>query len=138
MSSYLLDTHIWFWAQNCEAGKLSEEALTEIEEWQQKGKLYVSAISVWEIAMATASGRMYLGMSVEHWIERGTEAGGVQILPLTPRTLIDSTRLPGEIHGDPFDRMILATAREHNLTLVTRDKPIVRYGKQGHLKIIKR
>ncbi len=55
------------------------------------------------------------------------------MLPLTPRILIESTRLPGGLHLDPVDRILVATARELGLTLVTRDKLLLAYARKGHL-----
>ena len=83
--------------------------------------------------MLTAANQLDLGMPVERFVEQGTDMGGLQLLPLTPRILIDSTRLPGDLHRDSADRMLVATARELGLTLVTRDKLLLAYAHKGYL-----
>ena len=134
----MLDTHIWVWLQE-EIGERVEGAfLREVEDWQRSRKVFLSAISVWEIAQLVSLDRLALSTPVEAWVRAGTEDGGFQLLPLSTEVLIESTRLPGELHRDPADQMLLATAMAHELTLVTRDKALVRYGKQGFAKVIKR
>ena len=133
MNGYLLDTHTWLWVQQGETRHLSPDLLLEIEHLQKQRKVCVSAISVLEIARLVADGQYDLGISVDRFVTEATENDGLLLLDLSTRILIDSTRLPGEIHRDPADRLLVATAREHNLTLVTRDKPFLRYAKQGHL-----
>jgi PIN domain nuclease of toxin-antitoxin system len=130
----LLDTHVWFWFQSGNSQRLSQTFVRQLESRQRAGELFVSACSAWEIANLVAKQRITLDRSVEHWIESGLEDGGLRLLPLTTRILIESTRLPGEIHRDPADRMIVATAREHNLTLLSRDESILAYAADGHVK----
>jgi PIN domain nuclease of toxin-antitoxin system len=135
MAGFLLDTHIWFWAMKGDKHNMAEEFHRNIERWQQEDKAFVSAASVWEIAMMVARERVDLRMSVEHWVDMSTEDGGLIILPLSNRTLIESTRLPGEMHRDPFDRMLVATAREYDLSLVTKDEPLFNYSMGGHVRV---
>lgn len=131
----LLDTHVWVWLQSRNSTRLSKESFRQAEAWQAEGRLYVSAASAWEIAQLVARKKIDLGRSVEHWIATGLEDGGLQMLPLSTRILIESTRLPGDLHRDPADRMLIATAREHNLTLLTRDEKILQYAANGHAKV---
>ncbi|HCV25099.1 MAG TPA: PIN domain nuclease, partial [Candidatus Latescibacteria bacterium] len=58
---------------------------------------------------------------------------GLSLAPLTPDIALASSRLPGEIHGDPADRMLIATARSLGATLVTRDRRILEYSQAGHV-----
>lgn len=134
MNGYLLDTHAWLWVQRGEAGKLSAELVNGIEHYQRRGEVFLSTISILEIARLVAFGGYDLGMSVEQFVAEGTEDGGFQLLELLPRILIASTRLPGKLHRDPSDRLIIATARDYGLTLVTRDREILAYAQDGHLK----
>ena len=105
--------------------------------WQRSGNLYLSAISAWEASQKRSKGKLDLEGSVEEWVGLSTIAGRLQLIDLTVTVLIAANRLPGEIHGDPADRILAATAREHNLTLVTHDTPLLQYAKQGHLKVHK-
>lgn len=138
MGSFLLDTHEWLWLQNGDAAKLKAAAVRQFTELQRRGELFVSAVSIWEIAIAVSKERLYLGSSVEDWVQQGLADDGLQLLPLTPRILIESTRLADYPHGDPGDRMLIATAREQDLTLITRDDKILAYGAEGHVKVLKR
>jgi len=138
MTSFLLDTHIWLWFQNGDEKKLKPATVREFTDLQRHGKLFVSAISIWEIAISVSKQRLYLGASVEDWVEQGLMDDGLQLLPTTPRILIESTRLPGYPFGDPGDRILIATAREHDLTFITRDDKILKYAAQSHLRVLKR
>lgn len=138
MSGYLLDTHIWLWVQTNNTHYLHDLTPQEINRWQRQRRLYISAASVWELGIAYSKGRVQLGTSIDRWIETATEEGGFELLPLSTRILLESTRLPGDFHKDPGDRMMVATARDHDLTLVTRDDRILEYGAAGHLKVLAR
>jgi len=117
----LLDTCAWlFWQQ--EPGRLTFDADDAIREALTSGKIYVSAASVWEIAVKSAKGRLELGAPVEDWI---TTAGAqVDILDLDPGVLMASCSLPAWDHQDPFDRIIVAEARRLEVPLVTSDHVI--------------
>jgi PIN domain nuclease of toxin-antitoxin system len=80
---------------------------------------------------------MDIGMSIDRFLHEATVDGGLQLLPITTQILIESTRLPGNIHRDPSDRILVATAREHGLTLLTRDRDLLAYGRKGHLSVLK-
>ena len=133
MNGLLLDTHYWIWFQQGNAVQISPVARDAFTAAQVEGRLFLSAISVLEVARLAIEGRVELGQSVDHFVVDAERADGLQILPLSNRILIECTRLPGDIHGDPSVRLLVATAREHGLTLITRDKALLRYAKQGHL-----
>ena len=120
-----------------DARKVGRSSREQMEELQRSGKLYLSDVSVLELARLEAEGRVDIGMSVERAIELSTKVANLQILPLSQSILIQSTRLPGKVHRDPADRLLIATAREHGLTLMTRDKLILDYARQGHLNVRK-
>ncbi len=101
-----------------------------------QGLVYISAISIWEVAILDQAKKLTLSVECRTWIERALEAPGVQFAPLSPAIMIDSTRLPGEVHRDPADRMLIATARSLNATLVTRDKLILDYSRTGYVKTL--
>lgn len=135
MSGLLLDTHMWLWVQAGTVQDFPPAVVREMEERQRRGELFVSAISVLEIARLVALGQFELPTSVDEFVATGTANDGFQLLDLSPRILIESTRLPGKIHRDPADRLLIATAREHGLTLMTRDKDILRYARDGHVRV---
>ena len=133
MNGYLLDTHAWIWAQTAEPGRFSAEMRKQLEKSQAQRRLYLSAISILEVARLVSLGQQFLPTSVDDFVAAGLGDDGLVLLEMTPRILIDSTRLPGELHRDPADRILVATARAHGLTLVTRDKQLLAYSKQSHL-----
>jgi PIN domain nuclease of toxin-antitoxin system len=132
----LLDTHVWIWLMDGTAGKLSPGTLQKIQAAAGKGRVFVSAISVWEVATLEAKGRLTLSMDCRTWVDRALAAPGVQLAAMTPEIAVDSARLPGSIHGDPADRILIATARALNGSLVTRDDQILSYSRKGHVRTV--
>ena len=132
----LLDTHVWIWLMEGDRRHLSLRARRAIEEVSHSGTLWLSAISIWEIAMLEARGRVTLGHPVNEWIETLLHAPGARLLPLDPAIAVDSTRLPGSPHGDPADRILMASARATGARLVTCDGRIIRYARVGHVPVL--
>ena len=132
----LLDTHVWIWLVNGGPEPLQAGAADAIRRASAGSALAVSAISVWEVAMLEAKGRLQLQMDCLEWVSEATRRSGVRILPLSPEIAVASTRLPGEWHGDPADRIIAATARHESAALVTRDRALLAYAGQGYLRAI--
>jgi len=137
VNGYLLDTHYWIWFQMANAHEVKTNARAQLLEFQLAKSLFLSAISVLEAARLVAYGQIDLLMSIDKFLIEATRDGGLQLLPLTTQILIESTRLPGEIHRDSADRLLAGTAREHSLTLVTRDKELLAYGRRGHINALK-
>jgi PIN domain nuclease of toxin-antitoxin system len=133
VNGYLLDTHVWLWAQTGETEKFRKELRKELERSQARRVLYISAISILELARLVELGQKTLPCSIDDFVAQALADDGLILLDLTPRILIDSTRLPGTLHRDPSDRLLVATARAHGLTLVTRDKQLLTYAKAGHI-----
>lgn len=132
----LLDTHIWIWLMNGEEPLRSSRALGVIEAAVRPALIRVSAISVWEVGMLEAKGRIALDIEVGEWVRQALTAPGISLVPLTPDIALASSRLPGELHGDPADRLIAATARSLDAVLVTRDQGLISYGGQGHVAVL--
>lgn len=122
----VLDTHVLVWWIGNDP-HLSRKAASAIRKELASGHLGIPAISVWEIGMLVAKGRLALSMGVDEWIETVQAIQGVALLPLTASIVLDSSRLPGSFHGDPADRMIVTTARSENAPLVTADQRIRAY-----------
>jgi PIN domain nuclease of toxin-antitoxin system len=132
----LLDTHCWLWAQLGLIQKLSRAALQSIRSAESEGNLRVSVISIWELAMLERHGRVALPMNVRTWVEQALSKPGISVAQLTPEIMIESVHLPGEMHGDPADRMLVATARVQGATLLTKDEQLIRYSRLRHVKLI--
>lgn len=130
----VIDTHILIWMANGDA-QLTVAARKAINNAAFSGRVLVPAICIWEIAMLVGAGRVRVGKSVHNWVEDALSAPGFVLAPLTPSVAIESCNLPGEFHGDPADRMIVATARIEGALLLSKDKRILIYGKQGHVQV---
>jgi PIN domain nuclease of toxin-antitoxin system len=132
----LLDTHCWLWAQLGLIQKLSKAALDAIRGAESKGNLRISVISIWELAMLEKRGRVALPMNVRTWVDEALSKPGIDVAPLTPEMMIESVHLPGDFHGDPADRMLVATARVLGATLLTKDDQLIRYSRQRLVRAI--
>ncbi len=129
----VLDTHVWLWIVDGERSQLTAQAIQEIDDASRRGDIVVSAISVWEVAMLEAKGRISLSRPVDDWVRSALRAPGSRLLPLTPEIAIESTRFPGSAHGDPADRILIASARVTGGQLATRDRVILDYAEGGHV-----
>lgn len=136
MSGLLLDTHVWLWYAEGVAGQLRPTTVSKLDAARRVGGLVVSAISVWEIGMLCARGRVQLAMPLRDWVSRALEAPGMRFAPLDTAVAVESTLLPGDPPGDPADRFLVATARDLGLALVTRDERILRYARDGALRVL--
>ena len=82
--------------------------------------------------------RLTLNKDAEDWFENAIRFTAASLTELTWQVLIRSATLPGDPPADPADRILISTARQHSLRLVTRDREILSYGRAGHLQILKR
>ena len=132
---FVLDTHVWIWLMEGLKPELSEATVRVIEEAGSRSELALAAISVWELGMLEAHGRITLSRSIDEWVRAALTAPGLRLVDLTPEVAVESTRLPCDPPGDPADRMIIATTRVLGGTLVTCDEQILAYGASGHLSV---
>ncbi len=132
---FLLDTHVWIWLINGEK-KMERGPLIRRLREGPPSSLRVSILSVWEVGMLEAKGRIELPLGCLEWVQRALGAPGMALVPLTAEVAVASSRLPGVFHGDPIDRILVATARNLDLTLVTQDSQILAYSKEHHLPVI--
>lgn len=132
----LFDTHIWVWYVEGARDRFSRRVEPAVEAAVDRREVLVSAISVWEIAQLEARGRLELSQDIRAWVARALAFPGVRLKAVSPAVAIDSTRLPGTPHGDPADRMLIATARLTGATLITCDTQILTYAKAGHLRTL--
>lgn len=131
----LLDTHVWVWLMEGVAG-LSSRCLATIRAATADGRLFVSAISVWEVGMLVATGRLALRRDVRSWVSDAIGLEGLRLAALTADVALDGALLPGSPHADPVDRLLIATARALEATLVTRDRATLQYGAAGHVAVL--
>lgn len=115
----LLDSHVFLWA-NAEPDRLSAAAVAALASPSHEA--WLSHASVWELTIKLSVGRLRLGGSLSDLIADSK----VGLLPIGLGHIEATARLPHH-HGDPFDRMLIAQAREEGMTLVTADPSIQRY-----------
>lgn len=126
----LLDTHIVLWLDSG-AARLHASTRRLIDECRRGGgSILVSAITAWEIALLVDLGRIELDLPVEAWFTRFCDRPGVAALPLSHVAAIRAYQLHQFAHRDPADRLLIATAIEQNVPLVTYDERIVAFDKR--------
>lgn len=118
----LLDTHALVWLDEGNE-RLGKKSLALIDNALKSGELFVSAISFWEVAMLVEKGRLEMQMEVDLW-RQSLVNNGLQEAVLTGKTAIRSALLV-DFHGDPADRMIVATAIHLAASLCTADEQIL-------------
>jgi PIN domain nuclease of toxin-antitoxin system len=123
---HLLDTHTWIW-WNARPSALSRQVRGLISRSSARDELLLSAISVWEFSKLVERGRLSLSCDLEQWIDTALDIPGLRLVPLTPRISLRSTTLPQPFHTDPADQIIVATAREENATILTKDERLHAY-----------
>jgi len=119
----LLDTHIWIWWL-IGGERLSPAERIALDTAAQQAPLKISAISLWEAQMLHSHGRLALNLPFASWLMRATVPEVVQVIPLDATVILEIDRLPSDFHGDPADRIIVATARALGLPLATSDRRI--------------
>ena len=127
----LLDTHTWIWSHS--ATKLLSDNVKILIKQTQTDQRAIASISIWEFAMMVTKGRINVKIDPKRWLNNAIGKSGLQVIELTPEIAMESCNLPGGFHKDPADQIIVATARTHNLTLLTKDRKIIDY---PHVKAI--
>jgi PIN domain nuclease of toxin-antitoxin system len=128
----LIDTHYWIWLLAAQE-RLTPSSAKLIQDASDHRDLLLSAISVWEVAMLQSKARVQLHKPCQQWVDEALATPGLGLTPLSPAVAIESNYLPGDFHGDPADRIIVATARVLGARLLTSDGYIQAYGRQGHV-----
>jgi len=124
----VLDTHalVW-WVDGGSSLSKAARAAIDREQRDENGIILISSISAWEVALLVQKGRLTLTSNVDDWLATIRDIDGVRFVPVDNDIAVQSTRLPGEFHADPADRMIVALARHVSAPLVTADARIIAY-----------
>ena len=117
----LLDTHIWIWMV-LNPTRLSRRVASALND--SENQLWISPISVWELLMLTRKGRVELDEDPVLWARRTLELLQLHEAPLTTEVALETSAI-GIPHSDPADRLIAASARIFDLTLVTADAKLI-------------
>jgi PIN domain nuclease of toxin-antitoxin system len=119
----ILDTHAWIWWVQADP-RLDRRTVAALDALPTDDRPAVCAISLWEVAMLVALGRLTLGEPLESWLEAAADPQSVRVLPITPAIAAEVARLPETFHRDPADRLIVASCRVLGHPLLTRDRAI--------------
>lgn len=119
----LLDTCTLLWLSD-DPGQLSAAAQAELR--RPAAAVYTSAISAFELGVKVAKGKLGLPVPVSEWFPEVCARYGLSELPVTGTIAAASTELPA-LHADPADRILIATAQQQHLTILTPDPLIAKY-----------
>lgn len=122
----VLDTHTWIWWVGSPV-YLSETAKRIIDEAVVEKNVFISSISAWEVAILVSRGRLELTVSVTDWVAASEALPFFNFVPVNNSIAMKSVQLPGTLHDDPADRIIIATAVSLGAVLVTKDEKIRHY-----------
>lgn len=123
---YVLDTHVWIW-WNMNPQKLSTKIRSLLSTPKRYEELLLSAISPREFSKLLEKGRIGISCNPEEWLAEALDMPKLRLVPLSPTVAYRSTSLPQPFNGDPADQIIVATAREENATMLTRDRIVQKY-----------
>ena len=127
---YLLDTHAWIW-WNLSPSELSTRVRELISDVRRYDELLLSAMSVWEFGILLNKKRFRISCPANEWLDIALTMSKLRIMPVTARIAYHSTVLPGNLHADPADRIIVASALDEEATIITKDRRIAAY---SHIK----
>lgn len=134
-NNLLLDTCAVIWMTQGEA--IAQTAVDAIHKAVSSGgSLRVSVMTAWELGMLVSKGRLPSTKHPLRWFDEFVRSASVDVEGVDPPILVAASFLPPPVHNDPMDRILIATARERDLTLVTRDRAILAYGTAGHVKTL--
>jgi len=121
----LLDTHVWLWWL-LGSERLPTGERHALDRLASRAELRLAAVSLWEAQMLYAKGRLTLDRPFDVWIREAAGAAVIEIAPLDVEIVNALNGLPASFHGDPADRLIVATARAQRIPLATHDRVIRR------------
>jgi len=124
----VLDTHVLLWFIH-DPKKIPTKTLLLIQKAQKNNEIYVSSISLWEIAMLEKKDRLKLNVHIETWIQKVEDLPFITFVSVDNKIAISSVSLNENLHTDSADRIIIATALELGAKLITADKKILAYKK---------
>jgi PIN domain nuclease of toxin-antitoxin system len=131
----LLDTHVWIWLVRGE-DRIPRDLRELIFVAAGAGSMLLSVMSIWELSLLDAKGRISLNLPCLAWVRTALERSGALMAPFTAEIAVESNQLPDRFHNDPIDCILVATARIEDLTLVTRDRAILDYAARGHVRAL--
>ena len=125
MAVPLLDTHAWIWWIHGDR-RLQRRVRDTLDLLPPDGRPFLSAISLWEVAMLVERGRVAFSISLAEWLAAAAHPRSIRLVPISPAIAAQTAALPSSFHRDPADRLIVASCRVLGLALLTRDTRILR------------
>jgi len=129
----LIDTHVWIWAAANTPGRLGPKTRRLLARGTAAASLYVSAASAFEITALHTAGRLKFNQPAERWIRESIERGRLRVLDVSTGIATDAGVIPADSLADPIDRLLVATARDRDVPLLTRDQAILEYSTRTRL-----
>lgn len=132
----LLDTHAWIWVSDGDARRVGRRARAAIDKAAARDALRVSVVSLFEIVALHVAGRLRFSRSVERWLDEAQAMAGIRTTEIARAIAVDAGFIPRDALPDPADRLIVATARDLDATLLTGDETILAYAKRtGNVRV---
>lgn len=128
----LLDTHVWIWLVSDER-RLGSATRRRLARATGSKAPFVSTMSAFEIAALHTAGRLRFTLPVERWIRESIALAGFRLIDVEFGLAIDAGEIPASAVPDPVDRVLVATAREYQVPLVTCDRAILTYAAETRL-----
>jgi PIN domain nuclease of toxin-antitoxin system len=132
---FLLDTHVWIWSREGDERRMGRTTRRLLDRAHSHGLIRISPLSVFEVTALHVEERIHLNRPLDQWIRDAVGDGEVRIAELTMDVAIDAGHIPRTVLGDPSDRILVATARQIDATLVTADRAILAYARGGHVRV---
>lgn len=135
----LLDTHAAIWLAE---GALSDEVFAQVVGAGLLDGVFLSPVSAWEVGLLSrprpnGQPAVIFKPDPQTWFATLLGQSMIKEAPLTAKMATDSSFLPQPFHGDPVDRLLVATARNMNIPLLTRDERILDYSAAGHVPAVR-
>lgn len=132
----LLDTCALIWLANGDF--MAPASVAAIDEATAEEGVLVSPVSGWEIGLLASSkkGLIRFDPTPQEWLSAFLSRPGVHLAPFTADMGLEASFLPGQLHSDPGDRLLITTARHLDALMITRDHRILEYGKAGFLRVL--
>ena len=135
MSRLLIDTCAALWIGS--NASISVQAIDAMDRSaDQNHPVFLSPYSAWEIGLLASKNRIQLPQTPSIWFSKLLSKSGAKLAELTVDIFVASSYLPSTPPRDPADRIIIATAREYGMTILTRDQKILKYANEGHVKAL--
>lgn len=123
----LLDTHVWIWSLAGDARRIGRRARALLSRAESRDAIRISPVTLFEVMALHTAGRLLMTLRPDEWISEALEAAPLRIAELSPAIALEAGRIPRDVLADPMDRLLVATARELEATLLTADTRILDY-----------